>query len=105
MVTAVALRSTGLGPVRLTRRGRAVVLGLLVAPAALAIVLVSQPGQAADPAPLPTVVVQPGDTLWNIAGRVAPGRNPAAAVDDIRRLNHLQGYSLQAGQRLTLPRR
>jgi LysM repeat protein len=100
----VALRSVGPGPVRLTRRGRYVVLGLLVALAALVVVLVSKPGQAADPAPLPTMVVQPGDTLWSIAGDVAPGRSRLATIDDIRRLNHLQGNSLQAGQRLSLPR-
>jgi LysM repeat protein len=104
-MASLALRSTGLAPVRLTRRGRVVALGLLVAFAALVVVLVSKPGQAADTTPLPTTVVQPGDTLWSIAGDVAPGRNPAATVDDIRRLNHLQGYGLQAGQRLTLPRR
>jgi hypothetical protein len=28
-----------------------------------------------------TVVVQPGDTLWSIAARVAPDRDPRAVVD------------------------
>ena len=100
----MALRSVGLGPVRLTRRGRIVVLGLLIALAALVVVLVSQPGQAADTTPLPTRVVQPGDSLWSIAGQVAPGRNRTATVEDIRRLNHLDGYRLQVGQKLTVPR-
>ena len=101
---STGLRSVGLSPVRLTRRGRVVVLGLLVALAALVVVLVSQPGQAADTTPLPTRVVQPGDSLWSIAGQVAPGRNRAATVEDIRRLNHLDGYRLQVGQKLTVPR-
>ena len=100
----MALRSVGMGPVRLTGRGRIVVLGLLIALAALVVVLVSQPGQAADSTPLPTKVVQPGDSLWSIAGQVAPGRNRAATVEDIRRLNHLDGYRLQVGQKLTVPR-
>ena len=93
-----------LAPLRLTRRGRRVLLGLLIALAALAVVLIAQPGQAADPSAPPTTVVQPGDTLWSIAGRYAPGRDRVATVEDIRRLNHLQGYGLQVGQRLTLPR-
>jgi hypothetical protein len=28
-----------------------------------------------------TVVVQPGDSLWSIAGRLAPGRDPRSVVD------------------------
>lgn len=89
---------------RLTRRGRIVVLGLLIALAAFLVVLVSQPGQAADTTPMPTTVVRQGDTLWSIAGEVAPHRNRAATVEDIRRLNHLNGYGLPVGQKLTVPR-
>ena len=89
---------------RLTRRGRIVVLGLLIALAAFVVVLVSQPGQAADTTPMPTKVVRSGDTLWSIADEVAPGRNRAATVEDIRRLNHLDSYRLQVGQKLTVPR-
>ena len=92
-------------PVRLTRRGRRVLLGLLVALAGLVALLVAQPGQAADSTPLPTVVVRPGDTLWTIAGDYAPGRDRVGLIEDIRRLNHLDGYGLQPGQRLVLPRR
>jgi LysM repeat protein len=90
---------------RLTRRGRFVVLGVLIALVAFVVVLVSQPGQAADTTPMPTKVVRPGDTLWSIAGEVAPGRNRAATVEEIRHLNHLSGYDLQIGQKLTVPKR
>lgn len=100
----VVERLVGPGPVRLTRRGRLVLLGLLVALAALLVATAAQPGRAADRAKLPSTVVQPGDTLWSIAGRHAPGRDRIATIEDIRRLNHLDGYSLQVGQRLTLPR-
>jgi hypothetical protein len=108
---AVALHSTGFAgrvrtsPVRLTRRGRRVLLGLLVVLAGLVALLVAQPGQAADTSPLPSVVVRPGDTLWTIAGDYAPGRDRLGTIEDIRRLNHLDGYSLQPGRRLVLPRR
>jgi LysM repeat protein len=92
--------------VRLTRRGRAVLVGLLLLVAGLAGVLVAPASQAADPiGARPTVVVQSGDTLWSIAARYAPSADPFATIDEIRRLNGLPGYTIQAGQRLTLPRR
>ncbi len=107
---AVVLHSGGfvgrprISPVRLTRRGRHVLFALLVGLAGLITLLIAQPGQAADTRPLPSVVVRPGDTLWSIAGDYAPGRDRADTIEDIRRLNHLEGYRLQPGQRLVLPR-
>lgn len=92
--------------VRLTRRGRFVLLALLLLLAALAGVLVAaSTGEAAAPAgPAPTVVVQPGDTLWSIAARYAPGPDPFGTIEQIRQLNGLDGYTLQAGETLVLPR-
>jgi hypothetical protein len=92
--------------VRLTRRGRGVLIVLALLLAAVATVLAAPAGQAADPvgAP-PSVVVRSGDTLWSITARYAPGSDPFATIDEIRRLNDLPGYTIQAGQRLTLPRR
>ena len=94
-------------PVRLTRRGRAVVLAFFVLMASLAsAVLFTTASRASDPdtGPAPTVVVQPHDTLWSIATRAAPRRDPYAAVADIRRMNDLQGYVVHPGQTLKLPR-
>jgi hypothetical protein len=92
--------------VRLTRRGRVVVVTLLLMLAGLATVLAPPASQAADPlGPAPSVVVQSGDTLWSIAARYAPGEDPFTAVDEIRRLNGLNGYTLPVGMRLILPRR
>ena len=95
------------GRVRLTRRGRAVLLLLLaLALAGLAVVLAAPASQAADPAgPVPTVVTRSGDTLWSIATRYAPGVDPFATIDEIRRLNGISGYMVPVGVRLTLPRR
>ena len=91
-------------PVRLTRRGRVVVLAALVAALGGQFALASQPGQAADPAGSPRVaVVQPGDTLWSIAGRYEPGRDRFDTIDEIRRLNRLGDYTVHAGQQLVLP--
>ena len=45
-----------------------------------------------------TVTVQPGDTLWSIATRLAPQRDPRAEVADLQQLNHLGGGPLVPGQ-------
>jgi LysM repeat protein len=94
-------------PLRLTRRGRAVVLLLLavVASVASAVLFTTASRASNDPStPAPTVTVQPGDTLWEIASSAHPGRDVRDAVAELRELNHLTGYDLQPGQVLTLPR-
>jgi LysM repeat protein len=92
-------------PIRLTRRGRIVLFCFLLVVAGGLITLVSAPGQAADqPGPAPVVIVQPGDTLWGIATRHSGVRGRDATIEEIRRLNHLDGYSVDSGQRLILPR-
>jgi hypothetical protein len=94
-------------PLRLTRRGRAVVLALFVLMASLAsAVLFATASRANDPeaGPAPTVVVQPHDTLWSIATRTSPRRDPYAAVADLQRLNNLTGYVVHPGETLVLPR-
>ena len=88
-------------PVRLTRRG-VVVLALAVATLCVGLVVtawLSAPNAAAGPPPQPaTVVVHDGDTLWSIATRIAPDRDPRAEVADLQRRNHLVGVELAAGQ-------
>jgi LysM domain-containing protein len=54
------------------------------------------------PAPRVTYVVEPGDTLWSIARRVAPGRDPRPVVDGLIEANDVRG-GLQAGQELSVP--
>jgi LysM domain len=54
------------------------------------------------PAPRVTYVVESGDTLWSIARRVAPGRDPRPVVDGLIEANDLRG-GLQAGQELSIP--
>jgi len=94
-------------PLRLTRRGRAVVLLLLalLASGASAVLFTTASRASNDPAtPAPTITVRPGDTLWEIASSVRPERDARGAVAELRELNHLTGYDLQPGQVLTLPR-
>jgi len=90
---------------RLTRRGRAV---LVLLPAVLALssafVGMSAPFAQADPAASSrTVVVRTGDTLWAIAERVAPARDPRDVVAALERANHLAGAVVLAGSRLEVP--
>jgi len=49
------------------------------------------------------VTVHEGDSLWAIAQRTAPGRDPRAVVDEIRELNGLSSSLIQPGQSLTVP--
>jgi Tfp pilus assembly protein FimV len=91
-------------PLRLTRRG---VLAVTVAVAAVGVALValaglSAPSPGAPSAPPATVTVHDGDTLWAIASRVAPDRDPRAEVADLQRRNHLVGVTLAAGQVLRI---
>jgi len=92
-------------PMRLTRRGR-VVLVLLPAVLALSSVLVgvSAPFAQADPTASSRFVdVRAGDTLWSIAERVAPARDPRDVVAGIEQANHLAGAAVLAGSRLQVP--
>lgn len=92
---------------RLTRRGRlTLVVGLvllLLAAFSLGRAATTQAATTAPPSPVHAVTVQPGETLWGVATRLAPGRDPRVVVEQIRRLNGLTGASLRAGQQLRLP--
>ena len=103
--------SAGFGrpTVRLTRRGRLLVtvLALLVAVAAAVLLtggasaLAGTGGSAAPAAE--RVTVQPGETLWQIAERTAPGTDPRETIQRILDVNGLQTAEVQAGTALRLP--
>ena len=100
-------------PLRLTRRGRFVFFGLpLIVLAALILSLagfLNAPAKAADSSaelsltPTVTVTVQPGESLWTIAGSVAPERDPRDVVADIVQLNNLGAARVLPGQQLFIP--
>ena len=93
---------------RLTVRGRRLVLLALVLLllGAFAVGRAASSQATAEQASTPVltqVTVQPGDTLWAVARRVAPERDPRELVAQIRRLNDLPTASLQVGRQLVLP--
>jgi Tfp pilus assembly protein FimV len=55
------------------------------------------------PVSIRTYVVRSGDTLWSIAGRVAPGRDPRTVVDSIADANGVAAGSIVPGQSLVIP--
>jgi len=93
---------------RVTRRGRLllVALGALLLLAAVSVGRTgSQAATYVENGPtLQQTTVQPGDSLWTVAQRIAPANDPREVVAQIRRINHLSSSSLQAGQQLLLPR-
>ncbi len=103
-----AARAAAGGGLRLTRRGRValVVLALAIV-SALMVVFGSGTAATSDAAEITgttTVTVQPGQTLWSIAGDLNPGGDIRDTMDDIVKLNSLvDGESLQMGDSLALP--
>jgi len=93
-------------PVRLTRRGRVVVIVFAAAFVLTVLWLTAGRGAfAGESARAPEIfVVQPGDTLWDIAAHAKPEDDPRLTLRRIMKLNHLSGVVLEPGQRLVLPR-
>lgn len=93
--------------VHLTRRGRLLLLALLVLVLFGAFSLgraASQADPVGQPAPaLEQITVQPGDSLWTVARRIAPDNDPREVIAQLRRLNDLPSWQLSAGQQLLLP--
>lgn len=105
----VGAPAVGSSRLRLTRRGRVVVLAVLVA-LMLAAFTVGRSGESrastdrATRAAQGTTTVHAGESLWAVAHRVNPGHDPRALVQAIRDLNHLSTATVQAGQQLLLPK-
>ncbi len=97
---------------RLTRRGRAVfgTLATLAVLAGLAVAAMFGGSRAVATAQtggadFGYVVVQPGASLWQVAEQIDPAADPRDLVDEIVRLNQLDGSGVQAGQPVAVPLR
>ena len=94
-------------PVRLTRRGRLVVLalllGLLLSIVAFAMAPATATNDRGRNVVAERVTVLPGETLWAIAERVRPDADPRATIARIKEMNGLTSGAAQAGQVLLVP--
>lgn len=91
---------------RLTPRGRVVVaLVWLLMAATAALMLATVPGDGGRaPATTTKVMVEPGQTLWQLAGVVQPAADRHETVDAIMSLNGLESASqIRPGDILVVP--
>lgn len=98
---AVARRRETRPGIRLTRRGRAVAVlavGIALAGALWLAHSSAVASSAPHRSPPSTVVVRPNDTLWSIASRVAPDRDPRVVVSELERRNDLTDPTVHVGQ-------
>lgn len=112
---AIAGRSGGRARagLRLTRRGRLLLVGLPtllggLAAAALLILLLA-PSQvvagteAVEGPGVETVAVQPGQSLWEVAQLAEPGEDTRAVVAQIVELNDFASAEVRTGQQVLVP--
>ena len=95
------------GQLRLTRRGRVVVL-LATLLAVLVIGVFLGTGSVASeqggtPEPTRVVMVSQGETLWGIASEAAGDGSTREMVSRIERINALDTAMVTAGQKLRIP--
>ena len=94
---------------RLTARGRAVLLTLATAPLVIAAVILGLSGGNAQASledssvSFTYVTVAPGQSLWSIAESIAPQADPREVVADIVSLNQLSSADVEAGESIALP--
>ncbi len=102
--------SAGAPRLRITRRGKAVLASVLSIPAVVVIGMMAAAGgpaaassDQASTTQFDYVTVSAGESLWDVAERVAPSLDPRDVIADIERLNGLQGSGVAAGESLAIP--
>ena len=94
-------------PVRLTRRGRVLVVLLLIGLLMVTLTVFGShsaaTGERGTPVPTRTVEVGRGDTLWTIASSVARPGHVRETIHQIEELNALTGPGLTVGQEIAVP--
>ena len=97
---------------RLTRRGRFVLIGMptMLGVAALLLLaglftapVMASGTAAADAVQGQTVTVLDGETLWGLAAELAPERDPREMVAEMIEVNNLATSNLEPGQRIFVP--
>lgn len=92
-------------PIKLTRRGRRFVALLALIPIVISFFFMGTRGAQADSTSPTTasVVVKPGQSLWDIASTVAPTKDPRETIWVIEQLNGMKTADVLAGQELLVP--
>ncbi|MHA7191600.1 LysM peptidoglycan-binding domain-containing protein [Arthrobacter sp. MDT2-16] len=98
-------------PLTLTRRGRLLLVGLPIALGVAALILLgaflTSQAQAGESLPESSATVEvsvaAGESLWDLALRHAPDRDPRDVVAEMVELNNLRGSVVQAGQSIAVP--
>ncbi|MBO0825689.1 MAG: LysM peptidoglycan-binding domain-containing protein [Actinobacteria bacterium] len=111
----LARRVASPAPIRLTRRGRRLVVALAVTVIAaiwfaIGVAVAGGAGSASGGQDQPRykgmreIVVRQGQTLWSIASAAEPGDDPRDVVAEIMSANALPSADLSPGQLLWVPR-
>ena len=92
---------------RMTKRGRAVLLSLVAIPVvAAALAFGINAGGAvgtSSSTPLAKITVVGGETLWGVAKQIAPNADPRDVVADIISVNRLGSADIYPGEHLSIP--
>ncbi|MES1170720.1 MAG: LysM peptidoglycan-binding domain-containing protein [Leifsonia sp.] len=108
-MNGITLKSATMPRLRLTKRGRRVLVALVAFPlVAAALAFALNGGMAAatnvtGASSLQYVTVESGQSLWQLASEIAPSADPRDVISDVVHLNQLTGTDIQAGQRLAIP--
>lgn len=111
-MSTIALHPVGIAApsrLRLTTRGRAVFMSLAATPLVVIALFVALNGGGANASlsgsdvAFQYVTVGSGQTLWQVAQRLAPSADPRDVIADIVKLNQLSTPDVFAGQQLAVP--
>jgi LysM repeat protein len=105
-VASISLAAAEPPTIHLTRRGRLLITSLVLLVLAGLFLFSAGRSEAGDPSSVATttrVVVQPGQTLWQVAAAAMPGTDTREAITYIRELNALTTSVVRPGQSLLVP--
>jgi hypothetical protein len=107
--STVTRRSAHSPRLRLTKRGRAVLMAVAATPLVIAALTFALNGGGAaasldgSSASFQYITVGNGETLWQVAQQVAPNADPRDVIDQIVQLNELASADVFAGEHLAIP--
>ena len=95
---------------RITRRGRVVLTSLVVGPlvalgaiAGVNVTAAIATSSSSSAVEFDYLTINSGESLWQVAERIAPASDPRDVIADIVSLNQLSTSSVEAGQRIAIP--